>query len=87
MKIKDGYILRNVAGSNVVVAVGEESRRFNKIIKLNDTAAFIFGCLSEDTTEDGIVKKLLDKYEVSPDVAKADVSAILSSLGEAGLLV
>ncbi len=87
MKIKDGYILRTVAGVSVVVAVGEESRRFNKLIKLNDSAAFIFKQLETDISEEELVKRLLDEYDVSEETALRDVRSLLSSLKEAGLLV
>ena len=87
MKKKDGYILRNVAGSNIVVAVGGESLRFNKLIKLNDTAAFIFKQLESDVTEDEIVKRILSEYDVAEDAARADVQSVLSSLKEAGIIV
>ena len=37
MKIKNGFMLRKVGAQNVVVAVGEASRSFNGIIRLNDS--------------------------------------------------
>ena len=51
MKIKDGFILRSVAGTNLVVAVGERSRDFNRMMKLNDTAAFLWRQLERESTE------------------------------------
>ena len=42
MKIKEGYILRNVAGSFVVVPIGEAASEFNGMMNLNDTGAFLF---------------------------------------------
>ena len=41
MKIKDGYMVREVAGSQIVVPVGERTVDFNGIITLNETAAFL----------------------------------------------
>ena len=87
MKIKDGYILRNIGGSDIVVAVGAESRRFSNMIKLNSTAAFIWKCLESETTEEELVKKLTEQYDVSEEQAKADVSALLARIREAGILV
>ena len=87
MKIKKGFILRSVAGSNIVIAVGSESRSFNKLIKLNGTAAFLFRQLAEDRTEEQLAAALTAQYEVSAEQAKADVSDFLKTIGEAGLLV
>lgn len=45
MKIKEGFILRNVAGSYVVVPIGEATLDFNGMMSLNETGAFLFGKL------------------------------------------
>ena len=42
MKIKEGFILRNVAGSFVVVPVGDATIDFNGMMNLNETGAFLF---------------------------------------------
>ena len=42
MKIKQGFMLREVAGNYVVVAVGEASKKFNGVINLNESGAFIW---------------------------------------------
>lgn len=41
MRIKDGFVMRKVAGKYVVVATGEASRSFHGMIKLNDTGRHI----------------------------------------------
>ena len=45
MKIKEGFVRRNVGGSDVVVAVGKASVEFNAMINLNSTGAFIWSLL------------------------------------------
>ncbi len=46
MKIKDGFILRNVAGNNVVVPIGQATIDFNGMISLNDTRVYFLNrCL------------------------------------------
>ena len=50
MKIKEGFILRNVAGSNVVVPVGQATVDFNGMMSLNDTGAFLFDKLTKGIT-------------------------------------
>jgi hypothetical protein len=87
VKIKEGYILRNVAGSDIVVAVGKESRRFNKMIKLNPSAAFIWKCLETETTEDEVVARLTENFDVSEEQARRDVAALVARIREEGILV
>lgn len=86
MKIKDGFILREVAGSYLVVAVGAAVKQFNGMINLNDTGAFLWKLLENGADEDGMVKALLAEYEVEEEVARADVKAFVNKLTEAGLL-
>ena len=86
MKIKDGFILRTVAGANLVVAVGERSRDFNRMMKLNDTAAFLWRRLEEGCTEEQLATALTREFEVTPEIAAWDVSGFVLSLREAGVL-
>ena len=86
MKIKDGFILRTVAGNSIVLAVGERSRSFNKMIKLNETGSFLFSLLQKETDERSLLSALCEKYEIDEETAKADISAFLSSLREADVL-
>ena len=73
MKIKDGFILREVAGNYIVVAVGEAVKSFNGVINLNETGAFLWTFFSEEHTIDEGVAALLAEYEVEEDVARTDV--------------
>ena len=42
IKIKEGFLLRKVAGDHVVVPVGEAGKVFHGMIRLNDTGAFLW---------------------------------------------
>lgn len=86
MKIKSGFILRNVGGQNVVVAVGAASRSFSGIIRLNETGRFLWEQLNAEKTEEELCDALLSEYELSAEQARADVSAFVQKLKEAELL-
>jgi hypothetical protein len=86
MKIKDGYLLRTVAGSNIVVPVGEGSIDFSGVITLNEVGAFIWKQMAEDTDVDTIVKAVLDEYDIDEATAKADTEEFLDTLRGADLL-
>ena len=86
MKIKDGFILREVLGKTVVVAVGKRVKEFNGIINLNSSSAFLWRALSEDLTEEELVEKLLSEYQVEEEVAKRDVAKFVEKLKEAKLI-
>ena len=42
MKLKKGFVLRDVAGEKIVSAEGLEQMDFNKLITLNPTAAYLW---------------------------------------------
>ena len=86
MKIKDGLILKEVADSFIVVAVGEAVKNFNGIINLNETGAFLWKILENGATEEELVKALLSEYDVDEATAKNDVAGFIGKLTEAKLL-
>lgn len=81
MKLKSGFMLRNVGGENVVVAIGEASDHFHGMIRLNDTAAFLWKKMGEgvDSREE-LVKALTSEYDVDAERAGKGVDSFLKTL-------
>ena len=86
MKIKEGYILREVAGNNIIVAVGGESVNFDGIKTLNETGTFLWKNIEKGMGEEELVKAMLEEYEVDSETAKADVKEFVSLLISNGLV-
>lgn len=86
MKIKDGFTLRNVAGCEIVVPVGNANEIFNGMITLNDSASFFWTLLQKETTVDKMVKRTTEEYEVSEQKAKKDIENFISLLKENNLI-
>lgn len=86
MKIRSGFILREVLGSPMVVATGDAARHFHGMIRLNETGGFIWRGLQDGLTEAQIAEKLAETYDVTPEKAAADVAALLSQMAENGFL-
>lgn len=86
MRIADGYMLKNIANAYVVVPIGSRSVDFSSIISVNDTGAFIWKQLEQDTTPAQILHNMLEEYEVTEEQARADIEAFLQKLREAELL-
>lgn len=87
MKVRDGFILRNMGENHLVVPVGSATVDFRCIITLNGTGAFLWEQLQNEKTEDDLVKALLDEYDVAEDIAARDVAAFIEDLRKADLLV
>lgn len=85
MKIKDGFILRNVAGNNVVVPIGQATIDFNGMISLNDTGAFIFEQMLNEITRDELVQAVINEYGIDGELAQKDVDAFIEKIKGEGL--
>lgn len=86
MKIKDGFVLRNICDEYIVVAVGRQTLDFKGLIKLNETGAFLWEQLKNECSEEELLTALRAEYAVDEATAKADIAAFLASLKEAALL-
>lgn len=87
MKLKEGFVLRQVAGSYVVVAVGLQTLDFKGMIRLNETGAFLWKQLADnECTEDSLTAAMTTEYDVDHETAAADVRIFVQSLREADLL-
>ena len=86
MKIKEGFMLKEVAGTSVVVPVGKASVDFNAMITLNESGAFLWKMLCDDVTEQQLIDALMGEYDVSADTASKDIEKFLENIRTAGLL-
>lgn len=86
MKIKEGFLLRKVAGENVVIPVGPACAIFNGIIKLNESSLPLWELLKNGAEAPELVDALQAEYGISAEQAAGDVSAFLASLRKAGCI-
>lgn len=86
MRLKQGFILRDVGREHMAIATGEAVKQFNGLIRNNGTANFIYKQLMEDTTEEKIVAAMLEKYNAPEEVIAADVHRIIEQIRSAGIL-
>lgn len=86
MKIKDGFIVREVAGSYIAMPIGERADEIKGVIELTRGGAILWEKLESDTTEEALVAELLSKFEVDEETAKRDTAAFVDGLRKNGLL-
>jgi len=85
LKLKDGFILRQIAGETVVIPSGAELN-LNMMITLNDTGCFLWERLQAGTTEDALVAALLEEYDVDEATARNQVVKFVEKLDGHGFL-
>ena len=86
MKVKDGFVLRTIAGSNIVVPVGAATAQFNGMITLNDSGAFLWRELEKGADVDSLTEALLREYDVDEATARTCTADFIAKLEEAGCL-
>lgn len=86
MRLKDGFVLRDIAGSFMVVPVGKRTQEVPGVIALTESGAILWRRLEQGADEKDLVQALLDEYEVSADQVTADVRAFVEKAREQGLL-
>lgn len=86
MKIKKDFILREVAGSWIVVPIGTALVNFNGMITLNETGAFLWRALEIGADEHALVKALTSEYNVSLSTAETDIGLFIKKMKEIGCL-
>ena len=79
MKLKDGFVMRTIAGKIIVLPSGD-SLDLNKMITLNETGKFIWERLDKETTEENIVNEILAVYDVSYEHAATCVTEFIGKL-------
>lgn len=88
MKIKEGFILRTICGEHVVVGEGLTQVNFNKMLSLNESAAYLWKQVQgKEFSKEDLVQSLLNQYEVSPEQAAADVDKLLAIWIKEGVVV
>lgn len=86
MKIKEGFILREMCGENIVAAEGLEHINFNKLISLNESAAYLWKelCGKEFSLEE-MAELLIARYGIDKELALKDSASLYQAWTEAGI--
>lgn len=80
------FLLREVAGRQVIVPVGNAVSGFPGMITVNQTGAFLWEQLAQEQTLDALVQAITNEYEVAQETAKQDVQSFLDKLRPTGAL-
>ena len=87
MRIKDGFVVREIGEKFFAVPVGELSQKFHAMISLNGTAHEMWELLQTDTSEEAMARAIAQKYEADEAEVLSDVKAFVDSLRKAELII
>ena len=86
MKIKEGFVLREMCGENIVAGEGLEHINFNKLISLNSTAAFLWKELvGKEFDPNSMAELLVKEYGIGMELALKDSTALCQAWIDAGV--
>ena len=88
MKLKKGFILRDICGDKVLVGEGLEAIDFGHLLSLNETATWLWQEAEKEGTFtcNSLTDALLGTYEVNPETAKKDVKRVIDKWIEENLI-
>lgn len=86
MKAKEGFILRKIANTNMLIPIGKNIADFNGVISLNESAAFLWGKLMKGSELPVLAEDLVGEYSISKEQAFEDAEGFIKKLQEAHIL-
>ena len=87
MKTIEGFKLRKLGNEYILVGESMALINFNKMITLNETAAFLWKEAEKGPFDAAsLCKALCEEYDVAADKALTDVQATIDSWKEAGVI-
>lgn len=87
MKRNPDFLLRDVAGTLVIVPVGSAIREFSGMMMLNATGAYLWELLENEQTIESLTDALVEHYDITPAEAQADVAAFMDKLKPTGAVI
>ena len=88
MRIKEGFVLRQMCGENIVAGEGLEHINFNKLISLNSTAAYLWQELvGKEFTVDEMAELLIARYGIDKELALKDSEALANAWADSGIAI
>lgn len=86
MKIKEGFVLRDVMDEYIVMPTGDNIAKFDGAVVLNEVSAFIYKLLKAPMCRDDLLTAVLNEFDVDEATASADLDALLNKLADMGVL-
>ncbi len=86
MKLKEGFVVQKIGDSFYAVPVAKNPVIGNGMVKLNETAYFMWKMIEDGKGIESIADALCSEYNVEKSRALSDVRAFAEQLGKAGIL-
>lgn len=78
--IKSGFVTREVGNELVLVPLTGNVSQMNELFTMNETGKFIWESIDDKSNVDSLVEKMVEVFEVDPDVARRDIEGFLERI-------
>ena len=87
MKTKKGFVLRSLGREYILVAEGLEAADANRLISMNESAAFLWKAVEDKEFDaDTLISLLMDEYGITHEMAEKDVASLLETWKKAEII-
>lgn len=87
MKLKYDFIVREIVDDYVLIPMGESALEYSGFLTTNEVGATIMEELKIHRTEEELLKKILEEYDVDEATAKNDMNEFLNLLRKENLII
>ena len=87
MRISDQFILRNVAGDNLLIPSGPSALDVKGLILLSESGMLLYNKIKNGCTKEDLVAALTAEYDVSVQEAGRDSDAFLEQMRQLHILL
>ena len=86
MKLKEGFVVREIEGTIIAVPRGELTNQFTGVITLNKVSRIIWEMLDKGTTIEEIANILMEKCNLTEENAKKEAEKFVQQLKVANFI-
>lgn len=87
VKLRYKFVTQKVGSGIVAVAVEDDALKFNEILRMNFTGAFILEQLKNDISYAELLERILQKYETNKETVEKLLKDFLEMLSSKELLI
>ena len=87
MKVSKQFILRNVAGDNLLIPTGSSAISMKGLILLSESGVLLYNRLQTGCTKEDLINALTSEYDVNAEDAALDTEAFLNQMRQLNILL
>lgn len=86
MRAKQGFTMVEMAGDYMVMPTGSNMATYGGTVVLNKVSAFLLQAMQTDISQEDLLERMLNQYDIDRETAEKDLAEILSTFRELGLM-